>query len=399
MSQPQLSTVELLTTLKHAFSTNTQYSTVTLSPKRANSQLASVSIMNDTEPTAAGEDPTALKPKQTPPVLSTQPSQDINQSPIVNQQQRPTPSSLQMKKIAVVLSRAVRAAMNGNQGYTPYNVGIKAQMPTPGAAQIPMPIGYQQPQAQPAPQQPQAPQQPAVPAAGPSANPINSYGPISMSGDINGNAAFGQKNSPDSMKAAELTWMIPGSTNFHGALETALNLKKWGIGTEKKSVALDIYEKRAMPRRLQHTPSGTGPDQINDALFRFEQLKALVRPDDNTLRQYGLSRPAFQQSLAKIRDKSKGKERFNLSEMAPNPKTHAAIAGGLGLLGTGVLGYYGGMDGAGIGAAATGAGATTAYLNAVNQRKNMLGTAKLMKQYGLLNPQTLQQAYPLIGAD
>lgn len=254
MSQRELSTADILFSLKRAFAHNTQSCIPSPTTKQSDSQLASVSIMNDIEPTAAGEDSNPLTPKPTPPVLPTQPgANDINKSPVVNTKQPAvTPSSLQMKKIAVVLSRAVRAAMNGNQGYTPYNVGITAKMPTPGAAQIPMPIGYQQPQPQAQPQAPQAPQQPARPAAGPSANPINSYGPISVSGDINGNAAFGQKNSPDSLKTAELTWMVPGSNNFHKALETALNLKKWGIESPEGSskVALDIFHKRVSKSRL-----------------------------------------------------------------------------------------------------------------------------------------------------
>jgi hypothetical protein len=40
-----------------------------------------------------------------------------------------------------------------------------------------------------------------------------------------------------------------------------------------------------------------------------------------------------------------------------------------------------------------------AYMHAANKRKNILNTAKLMKEYGLLKPKTLAHAYPLLSDD
>lgn len=113
-----------------------------------------------------------------------------------------------LQKISVVLSQPVAQALEQRKAlqegrepaYQPKNPGIKRYAPpTPT---IPPPMGSQPQQAQPA-QPQQAPAQPQTQGTGmnsPSANPINSFGPISTSGNINGNAAFGIKNSPDSLK-------------------------------------------------------------------------------------------------------------------------------------------------------------------------------------------------------
>ena len=158
-------------------------------------------------------------------------------------------------------------------------------------------------------------------------------------------------------------------------------------------------EKTAMPRRLQDIPDGAGPDQIADAVMRYNQLRTLVRPSDETLKGYGLSRGAFQNSLRRITSHSQGKDRFELGQVAPNPKLHAALAGLAGLAGVGGAGYLGGLDTALAAVPIAGAGVGAAYVNAAVKREGVKRTAKLMKQYGLLNPQVLRQAYPLLGDD
>lgn len=164
--------------------------------KKADSHLASVEMPKADKPTAAGEETSQLDQKPEEKVLS---SEDKSQhSPVVA-------TNPEMKKLSVVLSQAVRKAMSTQGQYTPYNVGVSTK-PTPPAPVNPPPVGA-------APQQAQPQQQPQNPAAyqgalggpgaiSPSSNPINNYGPISRSGDINGNAAFGIKNSPDSSKSA-----------------------------------------------------------------------------------------------------------------------------------------------------------------------------------------------------
>lgn len=165
--------------------------------KKADSHLATVEMPKADKPTAAGEETSNLNKKPEEKVLS---SEDKSQnSPVIN-------TNPEMKKLSVVLSQAVRKAIATDGQYAPYNVGMPNRPQAPAPVQNPLPIGA-------APQQPQQQQQPQNPAAyqgalggpgaiSPSSNPINNYGPISRSGDINGNAAFGVKNSPDSNKSA-----------------------------------------------------------------------------------------------------------------------------------------------------------------------------------------------------
>jgi hypothetical protein len=113
-----------------------------------------------------------------------------------------------LQKISAVLAQPILQAMENETAaregrqpvHQPKNHGIKRYpQATPS---IPLPMGMQAP-AQPAAQPRPAPAQPQKSGAGmnsPSANPINSFGALSMSGNINGNAAFGIKNSPDSLK-------------------------------------------------------------------------------------------------------------------------------------------------------------------------------------------------------
>ena len=113
-----------------------------------------------------------------------------------------------LQKISAVLAQPILQAMEnetaareGRQPVNqPKNHGIKRYpQATPS---VPLPMGMQAP-AQPAAQPQPAPAQPQKSGAGmnsPSANPINSFGALSTSGNINGNAAFGIKNSPDSLK-------------------------------------------------------------------------------------------------------------------------------------------------------------------------------------------------------
>jgi hypothetical protein len=171
--------------------------------------------------------------------------------------------------------------------------------------------------------------------------------------------------------------------------------------TEKSKAAADWRAyKAALYRGLRDTPTDTGPDQIQDALFRFNQLRALARPSDNMLKGHGLSRSGFQHEMRRIVRNSQDKDRFELSKIAPNPGLRAGLTGAAGLLGTGLAAYAGGgTEALGVGLPATALAAGGAYLHGQHQRNNLKNTAKLLKNYGLLNPQTLRQAYPLIGDD
>lgn len=109
-----------------------------------------------------------------------------------------------LTKLSVVLSPHIEQTMENlkaeREGRVavriPRNRGIK-KYPCATPA-IPLPYGMAQTQAQP--QQNQQQLKPVGGGSHPQFNPINAFGAISMSGVINGNAAFGAKNSPDSSK-------------------------------------------------------------------------------------------------------------------------------------------------------------------------------------------------------
>ncbi len=142
-----------------------------------------------------------------------------------------------MAKISAVLSQPIMQAMENERAELeareaarmPANAGIKRYaMP---AASTPLPMGMQ-PQAPQA--QPQAPAaQPAnmgspapsgqLPPVGggssPNANPINSYGALSSTGDITGNAAFGTANSVGGEKVGSTpAWQRASGKNPEGGL-------------------------------------------------------------------------------------------------------------------------------------------------------------------------------------
>lgn len=151
------------------------------------------------KPTMAGENPPQVtKTKSERCNSETKPNYGVNKL---------------MAKLSAVLSQPIMQAIENERAeqeareaaMQPANVGIKRYaMPAMGTP-LPMGMQAQAPQAQ-----PQAPAaQPAnmgspapsgqLPPVGggssPNANPINSYGAISSTGEINGNAAFGTAHS------------------------------------------------------------------------------------------------------------------------------------------------------------------------------------------------------------
>ena len=181
--------------------------------KKANSGLLHVEIPHSDKPVAAGDEHVTAKNQGEDKALpvQTRDGNEVNQSredlagDLVNNGSHPL-----LKKLAVVLSQPIMQAIENEKAEQqarmaakmPQNAGIKRYaMP---ASTTPLPMGMQQP-AQPAPtpaQQPAQPQQQGTGMNSPSANPINSFGALSTAGNINGNAAFGTKNSPDSSKSA-----------------------------------------------------------------------------------------------------------------------------------------------------------------------------------------------------
>ena len=116
-----------------------------------------------------------------------------------------------LNKIAAVINPNLLRALEERKAlaearkarYIPNNVNLKQYPAAMQGPAIPPPMGMSAPPPQPPQQQSPTPPQNAVGGGNhPSANPINTFGGLSMSGDLNGNAAFGAKNSPDSSKIA-----------------------------------------------------------------------------------------------------------------------------------------------------------------------------------------------------
>ena len=134
-----------------------------------------------------------------------------------------------------------------------------------------------------------------------------------------------------------------------------------------------------------------------NAMSMLGQAKALVDPA-KTLKQERLSRGDFESKI----DELSGREgdKYNFSEMRKDPKTHAILKGLLGALAGGGVGYLGG--GGGIGSTLAGAGigglggAGIGAMGAENENRKLHSTAKVLKQYGLLQPEYLRQALPLL---
>jgi hypothetical protein len=173
--------------------------------KQANSIQKYIEIPHSDEPTYAGEEHAEVadsgKPVQEGGVNAPA-AEKMEKSPL-------------LQKLSAVLSRPLLQFLEDEKATQqarlaariPQNANLK-QYPV-ATPTIPPPMGMAQAPAQPAPQaQPQQPAQPAQARpvgnnAGPTANPINSFGALSASGQLNGNAAFGIKNSPDSLKTAQ----------------------------------------------------------------------------------------------------------------------------------------------------------------------------------------------------
>lgn len=124
-----------------------------------------------------------------------------------------------LAKLSAVLAQPYRAEMENEQAlsegreprFVPQNMGLKRySVPSP---YITPPMGMGAPpsnasaaQGAQAAQQnmPQPSNSPVGGGSNPQHNPIQAFGPLGAKGQLNGNAAFGQKNSPDSLKSAGL---------------------------------------------------------------------------------------------------------------------------------------------------------------------------------------------------
>jgi hypothetical protein len=186
--------------------------------KKSNSILETVAMPQDDKPTYAGEKPITKKPKP-----ETEDEGSIGDS--YNAAAPSNTASLVenplIQKLAVVLAPRIQQAIEQERAEAearqavrvPQNVNVK-QYPIQSNL-IPPPMGMAQAPAQPQAPQPSQPQAPQPAQANPqqyasvgggntpNANPINSFGGLSTSGDINGNAALGTRNMAGGEKMAD----------------------------------------------------------------------------------------------------------------------------------------------------------------------------------------------------
>ncbi|NBT59439.1 hypothetical protein EBT16_11710, partial [bacterium] len=174
--------------------------------KKSNSKLEQIQMPQDEKPTYAGEKHinSILKPEAEDEGSIGEERSDKSPEIPTNNAENPL-----LSKLAVVLAPKIQQELENRRAEQearmakriPNNANVK-QYPVQSNV-IPPPMGMTAPpqQAQPQQAQPQAPaQQPGqmAPVGGgnsPNANPINSFGGLSMNGDINGNAAFGTPNA------------------------------------------------------------------------------------------------------------------------------------------------------------------------------------------------------------
>ncbi len=184
------------------------------------------------------------------------------------------------------------------------------------------------------------------------------------------------------------------SSNYSSILKGVKAMNRF----EKAAEFGGIVGKAAAYRGISSVPAGAGPQQLASALNMFNQAKTLVDPTDS-LEQQGLSREAFDSMIHDLA--AREGDKYNFSELKQNPKANATALGVLGALGGGLAGKLTGQGlGTSLGLAAAGglAGAGGGYLSAGSHNKKLMATAKVLKDYGLLKPDQLRSALPLLAS-
>ena len=199
------------------------YPQPTLNSKKADSKQERVEIPRSEEPVYAGQEREEGKLKS-----------HFDDKPEINDSKPENSISSLLHKMSVVLSPRLAKSLEQrnaqregrNPAYVPRVGGLKTYPVSQPTIAPPMGMQQQQPQPQ---QQVTYPSRPTNAVGGgsnPSANPINSFGALSMSGNLNGNAAFGAKNSPDSSKtAAILKWAAADTPCSCGCGDTVKTCK------------------------------------------------------------------------------------------------------------------------------------------------------------------------------
>lgn len=171
----------------------------------------------------------------------------------------------------------------------------------------------------------------------------------------------------------------------------------------QQAMAKRAAEKLARNLSLSNVPTGTGPQQMFSALSMLNQAKALVDPTE-TLKKHQMARGDFEGMVDQLA--ADEGDTYDFDSYRKNPKSEAirsglsgALLGGLGGAGAGALSHGGlGAILGGLGGAAAGGlgGAGYGHLSAGSHNKKLLGTAKVLREYGLLRPEYLRAALPLL---
>jgi len=161
----------------------------------------------------------------------------------------------------------------------------------------------------------------------------------------------------------------------------------------------NCMNKYSRNRDLSSLSSGRGPEQMENALNHLNQAIALARPGKEEFKRYNLREKGYNKSVDRLKSESSG-SKFNASELAPEPDSKLpAVLGLAGLIAGGALPADSLKErfSQGLAAGAVTGSAGLGY-NAYKsrERKNMLNTLKLLKDYGVLKPDTLKKAYPVL---
>lgn len=259
------------------------------------------------KPTTAGENP--------PKVVKTK-SERCNSKTKPNYGVNPL-----MAKLSAVLSQPIMQALENERAELeareaarqPANVGIKRYAMPAAGTPLPMGMQAQAPQAQPQAAAAQPPNMGSPAPAGqlppvgggssPNANPINSYGALSSSGDINGNAAFGTPNCAGGEKVA-----AGGGGVFNTLLRGAFNRPNYTAQTPPPA-AQTAWRPKGVVNTLPVTPPGVNTTHPYSAYLRTltpkpagESFPTLRPPVSNMLmggEKASADSPAWQRSAGK----------------------------------------------------------------------------------------------------
>jgi hypothetical protein len=165
---------------------------------------------------------------------------------------------------------------------------------------------------------------------------------------------------------------------------------------DKKNWSKLTSEKSARNMNLKNFMQ-PGPDRMPMAISMLDQAKSMVQPTDDDLSGYGVGRPGFENIINKL--KNDPSEKYDFKSHKANPTLRAlgyAGIGGLGGLAASKLTGQPLSTSIMATLAPAAAGGAAGYYSAGRHNENLLGTSKLLRDYGLLRPELLRKASPLL---